>query len=114
MITSDFLEGIAKVRFALQIVAELVNLQINQTTSTESNGAIVTHYNSELLQIARKVCLDPQINCSIAQRDKDTGGPQLFLVKILVRQYGLPCLKKSIEMYPWIIPQNLLSIADVS
>ena len=85
IITLEYLEGVAEVRFALSVVAELLN-QSDQPRS-QQDGVLV----AQLLQQAREICTDPNINCVDDTGERDTVGPVVYLIKLLVRQYGL-CL----------------------
>ena len=105
--TLDYLEGVAKVRFALSVVAELLN-QNDQPWSHE-DGVLV----AQLLHQARKVCVDPNINSIDDTGQRDTVGPVVFLIKLLVRQYGLNCLQRVSEAHAWIVPEQLKQTGEV-
>ena len=92
----EYLEGIAKVRFALSVVAEVLN--------SEENIQFV-----KLLRAGGKVCSDHQINCIDTTGRKNTVGPVIYLLKLMVRRYGMPCLKAAAEIYEWLIPFELKS-----
>ena len=103
----EYLEGVAKVRFALSIVAELLS-QSNQPRSQQDGVLIV-----QLLHQAREVCTDPNINSVDDTGQKDTEGPVVYLIKLLVRQYGLQCLQKVSEEHGWIVPRLLQKNEEV-
>ena len=107
-VTLEFLEGVAKVRFALSVVAELLN-QSDQQRSAEDGVLII-----RLLHQAGEVCVDPNINSIDDTAQRDTVGPVVFLIKLLVRQYGLNCLQKASKDHAWIIPEQLRHAGEVS
>lgn len=106
----EYLEGVAKVRFALSVVAELLNLS-DPTRSQEERVLVV-----ELFQQAKVVCTDPNINTIVtsAAGQNDTVGPGIYLIKLLVRQYGLSCLQKASKEHSWIVPEQLRKTGEVS
>ena len=106
-VTLDYLEGVAKVRFALSVVAELLN-QNDQPWSHE-DGVLV----AQLLHQAREVCVDTTVNSIDDTGQRDTVGPVVFLIKLLVRQYGLNCLQKASEDHAWIVPEQLKQSGEV-
>ena len=106
-VTLDYLEGVAKVRFALSVVAELLN-ENDQPRSHEDSVLVV-----QLLHEAREVCVDPSINFIDDTGQRDTVGPVVFLIKLLVRQYGLNCLQKASDAYAWIVPEQLKQTGEV-
>jgi hypothetical protein len=108
-VTLEYLEGVAKVRFALSVVAELLNHHNDQPRSAEDGVLVV-----RLLQQAREVCVDPNINSIDDTGQRDTVGPVVFLIKLLVRQYGLDCLQKASEDHTWIVPEQLKQTGEVS
>ena len=104
----DYLEGVAKVRFAMSVVAELLN-QSDQPRSQEDSALVV-----QLLQQARDVCTDLSINTVDTTGRKDTVGPVVYLIKLLMRQYGLNCLQTAAEEHRWIIPEVIKNSEKVS
>ena len=106
-VTLDYLEGVAKVRFASSVVAELLN-QNDQPRSSEDGVLVV-----RLLHQAREVCVDPNINSIDDTGQRDTVGPVVFLIKLLVRQYGLNCLQRASEDHAWIVPEQLKQTGEV-
>jgi hypothetical protein len=65
-----------------------------------------------LLQIAEEVCTDQNIN-NTHLAGNDVVGPALYLVKLLVRQYGFDCLKKVSLRYQWVLPEVLRTTDQV-
>lgn len=95
--TLEYLEGVAKVRYSLSVVAEVLK--------SEQYG----HHFMELLRAAGRICSDHEINCIDPTGRKDTVGPVIYLLKLIVRQYGMPCLKAAAEVHEWLIPAQLKS-----
>ena len=90
-----YLEAVAGIRFALSILAEQLK------SSTVSNP---------LLRVAEKLCIDTRVNII----DPDTTGPVFYLIKLLVRQFGFPCLRAVSQLYSWLVPKGLKRADDVS
>ena len=63
----------------------------------------------ELIRAAGRVCSDCEVNCIDPTGRKDTVGPVIYLLKLIVRQYGMPCLKAAAEVHEWLIPIQLKS-----
>lgn len=103
-ITLPYLEGIAKIRYSLSVVAELLHCQ-----SSGERQCLHTNYSRLLLEMAKKCCED--VNLNYNETDKDSG-PGVFLVKQLARQYGVTFLTNvtSEEEMKWIIPINLRQV----
>ena len=95
--TLEYLEGVAKVRYSLSVVAEVLK--------NEQYG----HHCMELIRAAGRVCSDCEVNCIDPTGRKDTVGPVIYLLKLIVRQYGMPCLKAAAEVHEWLIPTQLKS-----
>ena len=100
-----YLEGIAGVRFAMMEIACLLH----------------SHYESQsdqqldltLMQLAEEVSSDPAINTvDFGDRGNGVVGPAMYLLKLLVRLYGFPCLKQAIRDYNWILPRGLQYAAE--
>ena len=87
----------ANIRFSL--------LALSKVLQNEQNG----YHFMKLLRAAAHVCSDHQINCIDPTGRRDNVGPVIYLLKLLVRQYGLPCLKGAVEIHDWIIPAELKS-----
>ena len=93
----EYLEGVAKVRYSLSVVAKVLK--------NEQYG----HNFMELLRAAGRICSDHEVNCIDPTGRKDTVGPVIYLLKLIVRQYGMPCLKAAAEVHEWLIPAQLKS-----
>jgi len=92
-ISLGYIEGVAKVRFALSVVAELFHKSITMKPN--------------LLHAVKTVCTDPTVNHVDDTEQTDTTGPVLYLLKLIVRQFGFPCLKEVTMEHPWVIPHEL-------
>ena len=90
--TLEYLEGVAKVRYSLSVVAEVLKEDLKG------------HYFVELLKAAAKMCCDPEVNCIDPAERENTMGPLIYLLKLIVRQYGMPCLRVAAYVHDWLIP----------
>ena len=88
----EYLEGVAKVRYSLSVVAEVLKNEERYV---------------ELLRAAGRMCADREVNCIDPSGARGTVGPVVYLLKLLVRQYGMPCLNAAAEDYDWIIPKEM-------
>lgn len=88
----------AKVRYSLSVVAEVLK-------SEEKNGQPFM----KLLEATKQLCSDREVNCIDPTHHRNTVGPVIYLLKLMVRQYGMPCLKAATDVYEWIIPAELKS-----
>ena len=70
--------------------------------------------DGDLLRIAHALCTDRKVNTVDVTGKADTTGPVVYLLKLLVRQFGFPCLKLVSQTHPWVIPQELKRGDDVS
>lgn len=64
-----------------------------------------------LIELAEEVCTDCDINTT--DFTDDVVGPIFYLLKLLVRQYGFPCMKKISKEHLWIIPAGLQTANQV-
>ena len=106
-VTIGYLEAVAGIRFALM---EIANLLHSQCSGVRNHMYVGWRDLSkfELLQLAENVCTDPAINTSdFTVSGRDVVGPAVYLLKLLVRKYGFPCLKQVYEEFNWIIPEGL-------
>eukprot|EP00731_Ephydatia_muelleri_P024235 Em0016g506a len=91
-----YLEKVSHMRYGLSVVAEVLRRQV-----TVDEQPIVAH---RLIQIANKICTDSTLN------DFDPSvctGPSFFLLKLIVRHYGIACLEKIVANHPWVVPEIL-------
>ena len=108
-ITVELLEGLAKLRFSLSVVADVLQKQ-----STSKQNIIPGTQTQLLVHTAQNVCSDLQVNVIDTSGHLDTTGPIIYLMRLLVRQYGMPCLEKVAIIYSWIIPTQLKSSQEVN
>ena len=92
MVSLQYLQSVAGVRFGLSVVAEQLK-----------NG----HVDDRLLRITHDLCVDHRVNVVDPSGRVDTTGPVLYLLKLLIRQFGYPCLKAVSEAHPWVVPEEL-------
>ena len=107
-ISVEFLEGVAQVRFALSIVAELLSKRVS--LSREDHDASMLEYGADattIIEESRDICMDVEIN-------PPECGPLLYLFKLVVRQYGVTYVSNLIEFrdLEWILPPQLKSTED--
>ena len=98
-----YLEAVAKLRYSLSVVAELLYTQL-----TAQRQQQYTHDALLLLEEAKRCCFIPQLN-------EDEAGPAVYLVKLLMRQYGpsfLSCVYGHTELL-WVVPEHLRQIDEV-
>jgi hypothetical protein len=88
---------VAKIRYSLSVVAEILK--------DGHRG----HHFIELIKVAAKVCSDHKINSIDPTDQQDTGGPMIYLLKLIVRQYGMPHLRVAAQVHDWLIPAQLKS-----
>jgi len=99
-ISLGYVEGVAKVRFALSVVAEQFHKRITMKPA--------------LLHAVRTVCTDSTVNHIDQTEQSDTTGPVLYLLKLIVRQFGFPCLKEVSVEHPWVMPDELKTADEVT
>lgn len=95
--TLEYLEGVAKVRYSLSIVAKVLKDQ--------HKG----HPFIELIKVVAKLCSDRKVNCIDPNDEQDTGGPVIYLLKLIVRRYGMPHLRVAAQVHDWLVPAQLKS-----
>ena len=112
VITIGYLEGVAGIRFAIMEIANLLHSNYSNDRSRKSTREKQLHYQA--LQLAEDLCTNPTINTSdFAASGGDVVGPAVYLIKLLVRQYGFACLKDIFKQYEWIIPEGLRTTDQV-
>ena len=99
-ISLGYIEGVAKVRFALSVVAELFHKNAPARPA--------------LLLATREVCTDTTINHIDDTGQTDTTGPLLYFLKLIVRQYGFPCLAEVSAAHTWVVPLELRRADEVT
>ena len=95
-----YLESVSQVRFALSVVAELLHKQ--KEKGSEEVGHLYTDNAQQLIQVAKDCCTDDEMN-------KEDSGPAIYLVKLLVRQYGMSFLTglTADPTMEWVVPSHL-------
>lgn len=94
-----FLEGVAGARFALMEVAGILQSQLSGSNSSKTFS---------LVKLVKDVCTDQTINTTKFSSSRvDIVGPAIYLIKLLVRQFGFPSLKSISKHHQWIIPNGL-------
>ena len=89
----DFIEGLAKARFALGIVAEVL------CTHSPSSCVEITRWQ-DLLEVTKAIVGDVKINRADA-------GPAVYLLKLIVRRYGLSLMTILQKQHHWLVPASL-------
>ncbi len=115
----EYLEGVAQVRYALSVVAELLDKKTIEGASTsalqypEQLGV----FANQLLTTARDACCDTAVNHIDTLGCIDTAGPAVYLLKLLVRHHGTHCLQKIISTptldCSWVVPHELQKSEEV-
>ncbi len=101
LISLQYLEAVAGVRFVLSFLAHC---------HLKKNNII----NDAVLGVARDLCMDTRLNIIDPSGRVDTTGPVLYLIKLLVRQFGFPCLMTVSQTHPWVVPDGLKRADNVS
>ena len=99
--TLQYFEAVAKLRYALAVVAELLYTQVERKNAYSRDGR-------ELLELAKQCCISAALN------DEDAG-PGVFLVKQIYRRYGKTLLTTltSNRAMGWIVPPHLRKSDEV-
>ena len=99
--TLQHFEAVAKLRYALAVVAELLYTQVEKKCAHSREEL-------ELLEKAKQCCISPALN------DEDAG-PGVFLVKQIYRRYGKAFLTTltSNRAMEWIVPLHLRKSDEV-
>ena len=96
----EYLESVSQVRFALSVVSELLYKQNEKGSQTV--GHLHTNGAQLLIQVAKDCCTHDKMN-------EEDLGPAVYLVKLLVRQYGMSFFV-SLTADPtmeWVVPSHL-------
>ena len=99
--TLQYFEAVAKLRYALAVVAEFLYTHVERKDTHSHDGR-------ELLEITKQCCIAPALN------DEDAG-PGVYLVKQIYRRYGKAFLTTltSNRAMEWIVPQHLRKSDEV-
>ena len=92
-ISLTHIEGVAKARFALSVITEIFHNHVDMGIT--------------LLRAVREVCTDTTVNHVDGTGQTDSTGPVLYLLKLIVRQYGLSCLTEVCAAHTWVMPLGL-------
>ena len=105
-VSLKFLDGVAMVRYGLFVVAELLN---KSESEWDNFGYPLKTIANQLLALAEKLCTDPHINYIDITGGSDTNSPCVYLLKLLIRQYGTDCLQRVSKdyRYQWVVPPEL-------
>ena len=121
-ISLDMLESVAKVRYSLLVVAQLLQHRVNEQGHNQSLYGVAGHRLLEEARyfkscaltfsqhvcfiLSRHACTDTSINTFVTT---DTTGPIVYLLKLLVCQAGCSCLAKIVRdpQLKWIVPKEL-------
>ena len=98
----DYLEGVSEVRFALILVADTLN---NLVSGASEHS--FTAQADNLLRLAETVCSDTTINEVEVSDTVDAIGPNVYLLKLLVRQFGSARLLEISKACNWVLPPQL-------
>ena len=99
-----FLTGVAGIRFAISEIASIHHHLFSVRDAGVSQD--IQRLVSRLMQQAQGVCIS-------TTNLNDLVGAVAFLLKMIVRQFGFPCLKYVSEQYEWIIPVSLRTKDEV-
>ena len=108
-ITVEYLEGVAGIRFALVLVADILNSRISGLGKD-----YFTAQADDLLALAEKICIDTRINHIDMTGSTDTIGPCVYLLKLFVRQYGSTRLMEASKACSWVLPPQIRTEHNVS
>jgi hypothetical protein len=105
-VSLDLLESVARMRYCLQVVTELLQLHANRQGGTQFLYGHVVH---QLLEETRLACTNTEINTIDTTGKVNTTGPIVYLLKLLVSQGGFSCLSKIVKdpQFNWIVPKEL-------
>ena len=98
IVSLQYLEAVAEIRLALSVLAEQLKSD---------------RVNNTLLKVARDMCMDTRVNVIDPTGRVDATGPVLYLMKLIVRQFGFPCLQTVCQAQPWVIPEGLRKTDNV-
>ena len=111
MISLKYLNAVAQVRFGLYLAAAYlikgVGFKEPVTVLKQEDSTI----SSSLLAVVEKICTDTTVN----QIDQvHASGPLMYLLRLLVRRYGMTPLMNICKKYQWVQPPNLELSTEVS
>ena len=100
-ISIGYLEAVACAQYWMMEVAALLHSVFGDQQSTLEQQQLAF----QLVHFAEELCTDPHIN-TIDFAD-DAVGSAVYLLRLLMRQYGSSCLKKVFGEHHWIVPNAL-------
>ena len=102
-----YLEAVAKLRYSLSVVVELLHTQLTAGRGERGGGHYHTHEARLLIEETKQCCSIPQLN-------QEKAGPGVYLVKLLMRRYG-PSFLTTLTSDPalqWVVPEHLRQCDD--
>lgn len=68
-----------------------------------------THGDTEnqLIEKAKEACTIEDLNTIDLSGKANTAGPVVYLMKLIVRQWGFYCLNNIFENHQWVVPEEL-------
>ena len=108
-VTVEYLEGVAGVRYALVLVADILNCRVSGAREHS-----FTAQANELLTLAKTVCTETRINHIDMTATTDTIGPSVYLLKLLVRHFGSARMIEASNACDWVLPPQLRTENTVS
>lgn len=93
-----FLTGVAGIRFAISEIANIHNFFFS--TKDIERPQDIKLLVARLMQQGQAICVS-------STNPNDLLRPAIFLLKMIVRQFGFPCLKFVSKEYEWVIPVSL-------
>lgn len=106
-ISVQLLEAVARVRFSLSVVADMLERLSSKQKSQLSSQA------KQLVYTSQNICTDLRVNVIDTTGKLDTTGPVVYLMRLLVRQYGMPVLERVADACTWVIPRELKDTKQV-
>ena len=104
--TIPHMEAIAQIRFALSVVSNVLSTQTRELNTADSLPVLPQAHHI-LLQAASNICGDLNVNVIDITGSEDTTGPVIYLLKLLVRRFGVNVLMEVANEHDWIIPCEL-------
>ena len=103
----EYLENVSQVQFALSVVSELLYKQNEK--GSQAVGHLHTNAAKVLIQVAKDCCSDDEMN-------EEDSGPAVYLVKLLVRRYGMSFLDglTADPAMEWVVPSHLRRSKEVT
>ena len=97
----------SQLRFALSVVAELLYKRTEK--GSQAVGHLHTSAAQILIQVAKDCCTDDVMN-------EEDSGPAVYLVKLLVRRYGMSFLAglTADPAMEWVVPLHLRRSEEVT